>query len=75
MERINGEVRNRQKIMRGIKGMDAPILKGTRIYHNYIMPHGGIQWRTLAEAAGIRVEYQDKRKTLIQNASKKATSH
>ncbi len=73
MERMNGEVRDREKVMRGLKRMDTPILKGTQIYHNFIKPHQGLQGRTPAEAAGIKVEGEDKWKTLIQNASMSAT--
>ena len=78
MERMNGEIRDREKVMRGLKTMDMPILKGAQIYHNFIKPHEGLQGRTPAEAAGIRVEGNDRWKTLIQNAIKSktpATSH
>lgn len=71
MERMNGEVRDREKVMRGLKRMDTPILKGVQIYHNFIKPHEGLNGRTPAEAAGIKVEGEDKWRTLIQNASKK----
>jgi putative transposase len=70
MERMNGEVRDREKVMRGLKRMDTPILKGVQIYHNFIKPHEGLQGRTPAEAAGIKVEGENKWMTLIQNASK-----
>jgi hypothetical protein len=40
--------------------MDTPILKGAQIFHNYIKPHGGLQGRTPAEAAGIKVGGEDK---------------
>jgi putative transposase len=73
MERMNGEVRDREKVMRGIKRMDTPILKGTQIFHNYIKPHAGLDGRTPAEAAGIKVEGADKWMTLIQNAAKIAS--
>ena len=36
MERLNGEIRQREKTMRGLKRKDTPILKGYQIYHNYI---------------------------------------
>jgi len=36
MERMNGEVRDREKVMRGLKKADTPILKGYQIFHNYI---------------------------------------
>jgi hypothetical protein len=65
-----GQVRDREKVMRGLKRMDTPIMKGTQIYHNFIKPHQGIQGRIPAEAAGIKVEGENKWLTLIQNASK-----
>ena len=39
MERMNGEIRDREKTMRGLKKVDTPILKGCQIYHNYIREH------------------------------------
>jgi len=53
---MNGEVRDREKVMRGLKRMDTPILKGVQIYHNYIRPHEGLKGATPADKAGIKVE-------------------
>jgi hypothetical protein len=39
MERLNGEIRDREKVMRGLKRGDSPILKGYEIFHNYLRPH------------------------------------
>jgi putative transposase len=74
MERMNGEIRDREKTMRGLKTKDTPIIPGYQLYHNYIRPHEGLNGKTPAEACGIQIEGQDKWKTLIQNASKKATN-
>jgi transposase-like protein len=71
MERMNGEVRDREKIMRGLKKTDTPILAGIQIYHNYMRPHEGLNGRTPAEVCGIRIEGNDKWRTLIENASRK----
>jgi transposase-like protein len=71
MERFNGEVRDREKTMRGLKKTDTPILAGYQIFHNYIREHEGLDGKTPAEACGIKVEGENKWKTLIQNASKK----
>jgi putative transposase len=68
MERLNGEIRQREKTMRGLKRKDTSILKGYQIYHNYIREHEGLNGKTPAEACGIKVEGKDKWKTLIQNA-------
>jgi putative transposase len=70
MERQNGEVRDREKVMRGLKNTDSPILRGFQVFHNYIRPHMGLDGRTPAEAAGIQVKGDNKWLTIIQNASK-----
>lgn len=70
MERFNGEIRDREKTMRGLKTKETPILSGNQIFHNYIRPHEGLEGRTPSEACGIKVEGKNKWLTLIQNASK-----
>ena len=70
MERLNGEIRDREKVMRGLKKDDTPILKGYQIFHNYIRPHQGLNGKTPAETCGITVQGKNKWITLIQNASK-----
>ena len=72
MERMNRETRDREKVMRGLKNMDTPILKGYQIYHNYVRTHEGLDGRTPAEAAGIKIEGENKWIMVIQNASKEA---
>jgi len=72
MERMNGEIRDREKVMRGLKKKDTPILTGYQIFHNYIREHEGLKGKTPAEACGITVEGKNKWKTLIQNASKRS---
>lgn len=69
MERMNGEIRDREKTMRGLKRKHTKILEGYQIYHNYIRPHEGLDGKTPAEACGIKVEGKNKWLTLIQNAS------
>ena len=71
MERMNGEMRDREKVLRGLKKDDSAMLSGYQIFHNYVRPHEGLDGKTPAEACGIKVEGQDKWKTLIENASKK----
>ena len=71
MERFNGELRQREKVMRTLKRTDSPILSGYQIYHNYIRPHEALDGKTPAELAGIQVKGKDKWFTLIQNASRK----
>jgi len=71
MERMNGEIRDREKVVRGVKKSDSSLIKGYQIYHNYMRPHEGLDGKTPAEAAGIEVKGSNKWLTLIQNASKK----
>jgi transposase-like protein len=70
MERMNGEIRDREKTFRGLKRKRTPIISGYQIYHNYIRPHEALDGKTPAEACGIKVEGENKWRTLIQNASK-----
>ncbi len=73
MERLNGEVRDREKVIRGLKKKDTSILTGYQIFHNYVRPHEALGGKTPSEACGIKVEGQNKWITLIQNASQKAS--
>jgi transposase-like protein len=70
MERQNGEWRDREKVMRGLKRMDSPVLAGMQINHNFFRPHEGLEGKTPAEAAGIRIEGPNPMLTVIQNAAK-----
>jgi transposase-like protein len=70
MERLNGEIRDREKVMRGIKKKDSVTLTGYQLFHNYIRPHSALDGRTPAQACGITINGDNKWITLIQNASK-----
>jgi transposase InsO family protein len=69
MERLNGEIRDREKTMRGIKTKQTDVFKGYQLFHNFIRPHEALDGKTPAEACGIEIEGKNKWKTLIQNAS------
>jgi putative transposase len=69
MERLNGEMRDREKTMRELKIENSPILKGYQIFHNFVRTHEGLDGKTPAEESGINVEGSNKWLTLIQNAS------
>lgn len=60
MERMNGEIRDREKTMRSLKKADTPILKGLQIYHNYMSPHEGLNGETPAERCGMKIKGQNK---------------
>jgi putative transposase len=69
MERMNGEVRDREKTMRGLKKMDSRILKGYQLFHNYIREHEALDGKTPAEKCGIKIAGKNKWITIIQNSS------
>ena len=54
MEKLNGETRDREKEMRGIKNKDTPILKGYQLYHNYIRPHEALKGRLIVRQQGSK---------------------
>ena len=68
MERLNGEIRDREKTMRGLKKRRTVMLMGYPLFHKYIRPHEALGGKTPSEACGINVDGQNKWKTLIQNA-------
>jgi transposase-like protein len=69
MERMNGELRDRERVMRTLEKPDTPILEGMQIYHNYVRPHEAFNGQTPSEAAGVRVEGENRWLTLIQNSA------
>ena len=69
MERMNGEMRDREKVIRGVKSKESPIFKGSQIFHNFIRPHSALKGKTPGEACGITIKGDNKWKTLIENAS------
>ena len=69
MERLNGELRDREKTFRGRKKSDSAFFKGYQIYHNYIRPHEALNGQTPADRVGIKIRGENKLLTLIQNAS------
>jgi putative transposase len=56
IERMHGSIREREKVMRGIKRMDTPFFKGNQIYMNFVRPHSALDGMTPAEAAGVGIE-------------------
>ncbi len=68
MERMNGEVRDREKVMRGLKRPDTTVLTGYQIYHNYFRPHEALNGKTPAEKCGIIIEGENMWKTVFENA-------
>ena len=68
VERLHGTIRQREKVMRGVKIDSTPIIEGHRLYYNFIKPHEALDGRTPSEKAGITIEGKDKWLTLMHKA-------
>jgi putative transposase len=55
IERMQENIREREKIMHGLKNDNTPFVEGSRIYYNFIRPHLGLYGTTPAEMAGVGV--------------------
>ena len=69
MERLNGEIRDREKVFRGLKKFDTPLIGGLKAYYNFTKKHSALQGKTSAQASLIEVDGKNRWKTIIQNAS------
>ena len=69
MERLNGSIRDREKVFRGLKKMDTSVIDGMRVYYNFTKKHGALNGKTPAQASMIEIDGANKWKTIIQNAS------
>ena len=70
LERMHGSIREREKVMRGIKVDDTPIIPMNQIYYNFIRPHQGLKGRTPAEVAGIGIGGENKWEELLKRSVK-----
>lgn len=61
IERFQGSLKDRTKILRGLKKPETArrFLEGWLIHYNFFRPHGGIEGKTPAEKAGVRFEHKD----------------
>jgi transposase-like protein len=66
LERMHGTIREREKIMRGIKVDDTPIIPMNKIYYNFVRPHMGLDGATPAEAAGVGIAGENKWMELLK---------
>ncbi len=69
MERLNGSIRDREKVFRGLKKIDTSIIEGMRVYYNFTKKHGALKGKTPSEEALIKIDGANKWHTIIQNAS------
>ena len=72
VERLNGTVRDREKVMRGMQTRETAqkIIEAMRIHYNFCREHSKLG-KTPAAAAGIRIDGKNKLLTLIQNSQVK----
>ncbi|MCX6676846.1 MAG: IS6 family transposase [Methanothrix sp.] len=68
LERMHGTIREREKIMRGIKVDDTPIIPMNKIYYNFVRPHMGLDEATPAEAAGVGIGGENKWMELLKKS-------
>jgi transposase-like protein len=67
IERLNGTLRERVKVQRGLKSYETNVTEGQRIFYNFVKPHVTLQGKTPAQAAGLKVNGW---KDLIMQASR-----
>jgi len=60
VERLQGTIRERDKVRRGMDGQitGQDLIIGLRIYYNFIRPHMSLNGKTPAEEAGINLELE-----------------
>jgi len=73
VERLNGTIREREKVTRNLKEEVSTVIEGYRNYYNLIRPHQALNGKTPAEIANIDLGLEgNKWLALIQKATKKS---
>jgi len=76
VERLHGTVRERDKVIRGLKKEESDIIEGLRIYYNFIRPHMALKGLTPAQVAGIDLQLgQNRWEDLIRKSQKVVKSY
>jgi len=62
-ERLNGTVREREKVMRGMKSDPTAeeLMNGLRTYYNFVRPHQALNGKTPAEVSGLDLKLGENR--------------
>jgi transposase-like protein len=68
IERLHGTKREREKVMRGLKTEETPVVPMQDIYYNFVRPHRSLEGETPAQASGIGIEEKNKWLGLIKRA-------
>lgn len=68
MERLNGTIRERTKVVRAWKKHKTPLAEGQRIHYNFVKPHQALEGQTPALAAGIEIKKRNKWLDLLGNS-------
>jgi len=61
IERFHGSLKDRVKVMRGLRNKDSArlLLDGWLVYYNFLRPHESLKGKTPAEVAGIKFPYRN----------------
>ena len=61
IERFHGTLKDRTKVMRGLKNIDTAIeyINGWLIFYNYFRPHESLEGKTPAEVAKIKFSFEN----------------
>lgn len=71
VERLNGTIREREKVTRNLKDQARVIIEGYRNYYNLLRPHQALNGRTPAEESGIDLNLKaNKWLSLIRKSGK-----
>jgi putative transposase len=68
LERMHGTIREREKVTRGLKVDETPIIPMNQIYYNFIRGHQSLNGKTPAEMAGIGVSGDNKWSGLLKSS-------
>jgi hypothetical protein len=74
VERLNGTIRDRETVMRGLDNAEAAqeLVDAMRIHYNFIRPNQAIGGQTPAEAAGINLNLGENK---VESLMRQAATH